>query len=88
MDQQDTQTTTQVIPSGAIDMHGVYRVLVHALLLGLGVAVAKIEQSVLVAITNHSFGQYEMFAVAANTIIFTFLEKLFTKYNAPITPQQ
>lgn len=72
------------IPWGSIDWHGVKRVFVHALLLGLGYLASQGEAT----ITAHNWGVYEPLVMAANTVVFTFIEKLFTTYGTPIPPYQ
>lgn len=71
----------KTIGFGKIDWQGVKRILVHAGLLALGYIVMLAEQWV----TKHNFGQFQAIAMAGNTIVFTWLEKVFNSYNVPLS---
>lgn len=66
---------------GKIDWAGIKRVLVHSFIVGLAYLATQGEGFVL----NHDWGSYAMLVMAGNTIVFTFLEKLFGTYNVVLT---
>lgn len=67
-----------------IDWVGVKKVLVHALIVGLGYLVMVGEQM----ITGHNFGAYQMLAMTINSIVIKFLQKFFGTYEVPVNFNQ
>lgn len=55
------------------------RLMVHVFLVALGAAFVAIEQW----ISGHSFGSYQVLAMAVNTVVVTAVEKFF--FNQGIT---
>lgn len=67
-----------------IDWVGVKKVLIHALIVGLGYLAMTGEQM----ITGHNFGAYQMFVMAINSVVIKFLQKFFGTYEVPVNFNQ
>lgn len=68
----------------SIDWYGFKRVLIHAVMLGLGY-LAMQGESMLLA---HNFGSYQILVMGINTIVINFLEKFFGTYQVPVNFNQ